>query len=147
MGRLLSDGIREDRALIFLMTACLLIFVGQWPRLVREAHFDATTPLDARMGGALMAWLFIVPLALYFFAALARLVARLLGGKGSWYSARLALFWALLAAAPFWLLYGLIAGFYDAGPALNVMGLVAFAVFLFIWLSSMVEAETGKMMP
>lgn len=144
MARLLAGGVREDRALIFLMLACLLIFIAQWPRLVRQAHFDPSTPLDARLGGALMAWLFIVPLAGYLLAAVARVVAKLLGGHGSWYSARLALFWSLLAAAPFWLIFGLASGFTGAGPVLNIIGLVAFLAFLIIWLSSMIQAETGK---
>lgn len=144
MARLLGGGVREDRALIFLMTACLLIFIAQWPRLARQAHFDPSTPLDARLGGALMAWLFIVPLAGYLLAALARIVAKLLGGQGSWYSSRLALFWSLLAAAPFWLIFGLASGFAATGIVKNLFGLVAFLAFLIIWLSSMIQAETGK---
>lgn len=144
MARLLGAGVREDRALIILMTACLLIFIGQWPSLVRQAHFDPSTPLDARMGGALMAWLFIVPLVAYGMAAIARILAKILGGQGSWYSARLALFWSLLAAAPFWLAFGLARGFTGSGTLINVLGLVAFLAFLIIWLMTMIQAETGK---
>ncbi len=144
MARLLGGGVREDRSLIFLMVACLLIFVGQWPRLVREAHFDPSTPLDARLGGALLAWMFIVPLVAYAIAAVARVLARVAGGTGSWYSSRLALFWSLLAAAPIWLVFGLVSGFWEEGAILGISGLVALAAFLIIWLSSMVEAESGR---
>ena len=35
MRRLLDAGERENRALAILMAGCLLIFVAQWPRLVR----------------------------------------------------------------------------------------------------------------
>lgn len=144
MRTLLDGAPREDRALIFLMTACLLIFIGQWPRVLRDSYVDPSTPLDARLGGALMAWMFIVPLVGYVLAALAHLAARMFGGQGSWYSARLALFWSLLAVAPAWLAYGLLAGYLGAGVILTVAGGVAFAAFLIIWLSSMVEAETKR---
>ncbi len=33
--------------------------------VAREAHLDDTVPLDALLGGALMGWMFIAPLALY----------------------------------------------------------------------------------
>ena len=108
--RKLAGGAREDRALATLFGACLLIFVAQWPGLSRAAHLEPEIPLDARLGGALMAWLFIAPLAAYVIAAVSHAVARLLGGRGSWFGARLALFWALLAASPLWLLNGLVAG-------------------------------------
>ncbi len=141
MRRLLAQGQREDRALVYLMLGCALIFVAQWPRLAREAHLNDAVPLDALLGGALMGWLFLAPLALYGLAALAHLVARLLGGCGGWYGARLALFWSLLASSPLWLLNGLVAGFIGPGSALTLTGLVALTVFGLFWLLSLVEAE------
>ncbi len=69
----LAAGLREDRALATVMGAGLLLFVAQWPRLAREAHLDPSVPLDARMGGALLALLFMLPLALYALAALSHL--------------------------------------------------------------------------
>jgi hypothetical protein len=134
---------REDRALVTLMLACGLIFVAQWPRLSREA-FLGEQELNALLAGALMGWLFIAPLALYALAALSHLVARLMGGQGSWYGARMALFWALLAAAPLWLLWGLVAGFIGPGPALDLTGIVAFGAFLLIWVFGLRAAEGGE---
>ena len=110
IGRLLDAGQREDRALVILMAFCVLMFIAQMPRLAREAHLNGTD-LNMLMGGALMAWVFIAPLVLYLLAAVSHLVARLVGAKGSWYGARLALFWALLASSPLVLLHGLVAGF------------------------------------
>jgi hypothetical protein len=110
------------------MGACLLVFVSQWPVLSRQAYLDPSVPLDARMGGALMAWLFIVPLAAYVMAAASHLLAKVGGGRGTWFGARLALFWALLAASPLWLLNGLVAGFIGPGPALNLVGVIAWGV-------------------
>ena len=38
---LLNQGRREDRAVAFVMIACFLIFVAQWPRLKRiDAGFE-----------------------------------------------------------------------------------------------------------
>ena len=140
----LARGAREDRALATLMGACFLIFVAQWPLLSRQAYLDPSVPLDARMGGALMGWLFIVPLAAYVIAAASHLLARLLGGRGTWFGARLALFWALLAASPLWLLNGRVAGFIGPGPALNLVGVFAVGAFLVFWGAGLWEAERGE---
>lgn len=142
----LDDGVREDRALAVLMGACLLIFVAQWPRLARDAYIDPSTPLDMRLGGAMLGWIFLAPLALYLIAAVTHLIAKLLGGQGSWFGARMALFWALLATAPFWLINGLVAGFVGPGLALTVTGVFALAAFLVVWLLATIEAESrGKL--
>lgn len=138
----LSRGPREDRALVFLMLACGLIFVAQWPRLAREAHLTEGLELNDLLAGAVMGLIFIAPLALYALAALSHLAARAMGGQGTWYSARLALFWALLAAAPLWLLWGLVAGFVGDGVALDIVGLIALGAFLVIWIAGLREAES-----
>lgn len=137
----LAAGEREDRALAVLMAASLLLFVAQWPSLSRAAFLDPTTPLEARLGGALMACLFILPLIAYGVALISRLVARLVGGKGSGFGARLALFWALLAIAPAMLLQGLTAGFVGPSPALYLVQGIVMAVFLWIWLSMLYQSE------
>ena len=138
--RLLGLGPREDRALAYVMGACILVFVAQLPRLAREAHLQ-DQDLNMLMGATLMAWVFIAPLLLYGLAALARGIGRLLGGQGSMYSARLALFWALLASTPLILLHGLVAGFIGPGLELQIVGLIWFLVFLWFWLSGSLTAE------
>lgn len=142
--RLLDNGQREDRALVYLLVACLLVFISTLPRLAREAHIDPSVPLEARIGGALLAWLCIAPLVLYVLAALSHVIAKLFGGRGSWFSARLALFWSLLAVAPVWLLYGLIAGFIGAGAAQNVVGMIVTACFAYLWGASLLEAQSAS---
>lgn len=142
MRRLLSHGTREDRALAMLMAGCVLAFLSQLPRLAREAHLSGEE-LNPMLGGALFAWLFIAPLMFYLIAALSHLVAKLFKGQGDWFGARLALFWAFLAASPLMLLNGLTAGFVGQGPALTLVGFVWFMAFLWIWLSSLKTAETG----
>jgi hypothetical protein len=143
MRRHLAAGAREDRALGFLVLACLLIFVAQWPRLARQAHLDDAVPLQALIGGALMAWLFIAPLAFYAIAAVSAAVARMMGGRGDWFASRLALFWSLLVISPLLLVNGLLAGFLGAGGASMMVGLVVLALFLYLWGAALVEAELG----
>lgn len=143
MRRQLANGHREDRALAYLALACFLIFVAQWPRLSRDAALDPSVPFDARIGGALLAWLFLAPLGLYAIAAASRVAARVLGGSGSWFSARLALFWSLLVVAPLWLLNGIIVGAGGAGMVASLAGSIALAAFVAVWLLSLYEAEKG----
>lgn len=141
--RQLAAGVGEPRALAYLMVACGLIFVAQWPRLAREAHLAPEVPLDARLGAALFAWLFVAPLLFYAMAALSHLVARLFGGHGTWFGARLALFWSLLVSVPLFLLYGLVAGFIGPGPALTTTGAALAAGFLFHWMLALAGAESA----
>lgn len=141
--RLLDMGMREDRALAILISACVVVFVAQWPRLAREAYLTGQE-LNPLLGGALLAWIFIAPLMLYALALLAHGLARLVGGRGSAYGARLALFWALLAASPLILLHGLVAGFIGPGPGLQGVGLIWCGVFLWFWLSGLREAEWSR---
>jgi len=143
MRKLLAMGRREDRALAILIAACFVIFVAQWPRISREAYLagEGGPPLEAVLSITFFAMLMIWPLAAYALAGLTHLVARVAGGRGSWYSARLALFWALLATSPAWLFHGLVAGFIGPGPAQTVAGVILLVAFLSIWGISLREAE------
>ncbi len=140
MRRLLEMGAREDRALAYLMGACALVFVAQLPRLSREAHLTGQD-LNMLMGATLMAWIFIAPLALYAIALLARGIGRILGGNGTAYGARLALFWALLASSPLILLHGLTAGFVGPGLELQIVGLAWLMFFGWFWIGGSIAQE------
>ncbi len=140
MRRLLSMGRREDRALAFLMVACVIVFVSQMPRLARIAHLTGQE-LDMLLSGALFGWVFLAPLMLYLLAALSHLVARLFGGRGDWFGARLALFWALLASTPLVLLHGLVAGMIGPGPGLRAVGLLWLVIFGWFWFACLRQAE------
>lgn len=143
VGRLLDMGVREDRALALLMAGCIVVFVAQWPRLAREAHL-AQEALNPRLGGALMGWIVIAPLIFYLLAFLSYLAVRLLRGRITGYGARLALFWAFLAASPLLLLHGLVAGFVGPGAGLSLIGAIWCGVFLWFWLSGVREAGWGR---
>ena len=140
----LAAGEREDRALAVLMAASLFLFVAQWPSLSRAAFLDPGTPLEARLGGALLACLFILPLLAYGFALISHLIARTFGGKGTGFGARLALFWAMLAITPATLLQGLTAGFVGQSPALYLVQSFVTIGFIWIWMSMLVEVEQGN---
>ena len=140
MRKLLAMGQREDRALIILMAACVIVFVAQMPRLAREAHISGQD-LNMLMGGALLGWLFLAPLVFYALAGLSHMIARLFGGQGDWYGARLALFWALLASTPLMLLHGLVAGFIGQGLQLQVVGLIWLMLFVWFWMAGLYQAE------
>ena len=136
--RLLSMGAREDRLLVFLLSGCVLAFVAQMPKLAREAHLTGQE-LNMLLGGALLGIVFIAPLLFYALALIAHWLARALGGVGEAHQARLALFWAFLAASPLMLLHGLVAGFIGAGTALDSVGLLWCVVFFWFFASGMVQ--------
>ena len=119
----------EPLALVYLVLACALVFIGQWPRLAREAHL-AGGDVQPLIGGALLGWLFVMPLVLYLLAGAVHLGSRLLRRPVTGFTARMAIFWGLLAAVPAWLLDGLTAGFVGAGPARSLVGVVALGAFL-----------------
>ncbi|MEX1236355.1 MAG: YIP1 family protein [Roseovarius sp.] len=143
MRRLLDMGQREDRALAILMAGCIVMFIAQWPRLAREAYLTEQE-LNPLLGGALLAWAFIAPLILYVIALISHWIARLFGGRGTGFGARMALFWALLATSPLVLLHGLVAGFIGPGPGLTAVGLIWFTAFAAFWGLGLKEAEWGR---
>jgi hypothetical protein len=141
--RLLDLGPREDRALAYLMGACMLIFVAQLPRLAREAHLTGQE-LDILMGASLLAWVFIAPLLFYAIAFIARGIGRVFGGRGSAYGARIALFWALFASSPLMLLYGLVAGFIGPGIEQDIVGVIWLGVFFWFWIGGAIAQERAS---
>ena len=130
----------EGRALVTVFLACFLIFIAQWPRLSRDAYLTGQE-LQPMLAGALLGWIFIAPLALYGLAGLTHFVARRMGGQGTYTEARMALFWALLAASPLWLIWGLVAGFMGPGPVLDAVGIVALLAFLGVWAAALYSVE------
>lgn len=138
MRELLAHGQREDRAIAYVMAACFLIYMAQWPRLKRAEQFelygtDGASDFQMNAGIAFFAMIIVWPLALYGIAAVTHLVARIFRAKGTHYTARLALFWALLATTPVPLLHGLTVGLIGAGPEANLVGAVWFIVFSWVW--------------
>lgn len=122
----------EGAALITLVIACGLIFVAQWPRMARQS-FDTGEDVQMLIGAAMLAWMFIAPLIFYTIAALLGFALRLVSKHVTGYATRVATFWALLAASPLWLFWGLTAGLVGPSPALQVTGAIAFGALVVFW--------------
>lgn len=123
-----------DRALIvILMSAMLMFLVAQAPVHARAAYLDPSVPLQARLSGALLAVMFIMPLLAYGLAALVAAISRVTPRPVTGAQSRLALFWALLAVSPAMLLAGLVAGMIGPGIALSMTRMLAGIGFLVIW--------------
>lgn len=119
--------------LVLLLLAMLIYLVAQAPVHARAAELDPSIPLDARIGGAVLAVMFMMPVLAYGVAALVSALSRLTSRPVSPENSRLALFWALLAVSPAMLLSGLTGGMIGQGPALALTQAIAGFGFLFIW--------------
>ena len=137
--RRMSGAPREDRALAVLMGACVLIFIAQWPRLSREAFLDDTVAVDGLMAGALFGWIIVAPLFFYILALLMHWGLVVFRRASTGYMSRIALFWALLAASPMWLLSGLMNGFLGETQASSMVAILALGSFLVFWGSGVIE--------
>ncbi|OUD10913.1 hypothetical protein BVC71_05460 [Marivivens niveibacter] len=142
MDRLLRMGQREDRALAFLMGGCFLNFLATWPYAVRVEELTGTSAKE-QITGSLFLWIFIAPLFFYGLSAVIHLVAKVLGGKGTFYTARLSLFWTLLATTPAALLYGLLRGFNGDDTGTMIVGALWTIAFFVIGSLTLIEAEKG----
>lgn len=131
---------REELALIYLMIGCGLVFIGQWPKLQRDAYLSGTD-LQPLIGASLFAWIFAAPVLFYIVAWLVHLAARALRRPVGGFGARMALFWALVAASPLWLLNGLTAGMIGPGPALTIVGALAAGAFVWFWIAGLRAAR------
>jgi hypothetical protein len=140
--RHLARGQSEPFAFTLLLVFLILTFVGQWPAAARDAFFANEPSAAPRILARALAVLATIPLW-YALAALGRIVARAFGGQGSWYGARIALFWALATVSPLMLLQGLVAGMIGPGPALWLVSSLTGVAFLWLWLTMLHEAERG----
>ena len=134
---------REGGLLAMVLTACGLIFVAQMPRLARKSSLDPTVGLDARLAGAFFAWMGAMPLVLSAIALRVHIVLRLVRWPATGYACRAALFWALLASTPAWLLSGLAAGLAPGLPfeAVSLVAFVLFCAFLWAGMLAMKQAQ------
>lgn len=132
---------REDRLFVLLIAGCVMVFVILAPREARLAHLDDTVPLAARLYWSAFFWILIMPFVLYFFAAFSRIVMLPFLKELSWYGARLALFWALLASVPVGMLFGLVAGMIGPGPQQSIVGLLWLGSFLWFWVAGLFAAN------
>ena len=89
------------------------------------------------MSYAFMGWLMIWPLGMYAVAGLVVLVMRGFGSSITGYGGRLALFWALLAASPVLLFFGLLRGLNGDVIATQLAGALWFVAFVLFWVQGL----------
>jgi uncharacterized membrane protein len=129
----------EERLLAFAMLAALVTFLGNLPNLLT---MPTDAPRNALIGASLVMTLILGPIMLYCVAGLSHFVAGFFRGKGSYRSARHALFWAVIVAAPILLGYALIRIILDPLPAGSWAILPAIQLFtLWLWASFLAEVE------
>ena len=141
--RHLNRGQSEPFAFTLLLAFLIVAFIAQWPEVARATAPTPEVPMAPHLLGRAMALLATIPLW-YGLAALGHLGARALQGHGSWYGARVALFWALDTVTPLVLLAGLVAGLIGPGRQLTAVGLATFAAFIGFWLLNLRESERGQ---
>jgi len=146
MRRQIASTPGEERLLAYLVTALLIIFVGRVPELLDLSAARATdeAPAIATVSAFLIGWFFFAPLMFYGLAALSHVVARGFSGQGSFFHARLALFWALLVVSPLALLSTIITTALPVEWLAQVLWLVKLLFFAFVWASCLSEAEGYK---
>ncbi len=147
---LLDQGPREDRLIFVVMVGCFLMFVAQLPMLARIAwqsqELAAANPdyevreLQMLIGSAFFGWLMVMPLVLYLLAGLVFLVLRLFRRPINGHGARLALFWAVLATAPVFLLLGLLTGLNGPGPGATLVAVIWGLALVVFWVQGLREA-------
>lgn len=143
MARHLAGERHEARALAYLLAALALMLVAQVPELRRAAQAGTEAPFGPSLLARALALGVMLPV-FYLVAALAHGVARLLGGQGDGFGARLALFWALLAVAPAILAQGALVAITGPGPVASLCAVAVFALFLWFWFAGLAEAEFGE---
>ncbi|MSU89959.1 YIP1 family protein [Rhodobacteraceae bacterium 2CG4] len=146
--RRLAQRPSEAGLLAHAYLAAGLAFVAGLPQAVADARaLDQPDALAGVLAGRLFAALFLFPLLLYALAAAQRLVARGFGGRGSFYSARVTLFWTVIVALPLVLAEGLVSALVPALPPRGgaLLGAAASALaglgFVWIWATMTAEAE------
>lgn len=134
---LARQGVSEAGLIAILIGALSIFLLAQLPGHARAATIRPDIPFEARLGGALLAVMFLMPLLAYAFAGLVAFAMRLLGRPISGQSSRLALFWALLAVSPAMLLAGLVTGLVGPSAGLTAVNALAGIGFLAIWLAGL----------
>ena len=134
VGRLLSAGPREDRSLIILIAASVLMFVARTPDLARRRGNEPGRAVAGANGDHLFVMLFMIPVLGLRPGDDQPCCDEVLGAAGVGVGARVVLFWAMLAVVPGLLLHGLLSGIVGGETAgTRMLGLLVFAAFLWFW--------------
>ena len=132
----------EATSLGYLMGACFLTYVAQWPYLARQAHLEEFN-LQTSLAASLLAWLLIAPLLLYALAIVLYFFHKFFKGSKSSAQIRVGLFWSFLAATPIMMLLGLVKGFLGDGTAESIVGFFWFVALSYFIFCAVLRAKVG----
>lgn len=148
MAQQVAEGLSEPRALFHLMLSSGLLFVASLPAAVESARRLAVEdPLSGTVAAHIFGYFFVAPLLAYGVAAVAHMSVRAFGARGQFLCARSALFWSVLVAAPVALAVAALEALVlslAGGMALplgHALGYLGFAFWVWIFASSLAEAE------
>ncbi len=143
MQRRLDERPGEERLLIFLIVAILLFFVARIPNLLASASAQDSEEISSTgiIVTNLVASFFFAPLLFYAVASISRIVSKIFSGNGNGYSARLALFWALLVVSPFALLSTILQSLFPVLWLATALPVGMFLLFAFVWGACLSVAE------
>lgn len=145
----LSEAPRDAELLMLALLVALGGFIAGLPTAFRQAAaLGEDGALTGVLVGRLFAAVFVVPLFLLLLAGLAHLIAKIFGGRGSHYKARVALIWALVVALPLGLANGALGpvaiGAFPGPAGQAIAGILSTAAtlgFLWIWAQFLCVAE------
>ncbi|WP_112322623.1 YIP1 family protein [Oceanibium sediminis] len=145
----LEQAPRDSELVMLALLVALASFVASLPAAIRQAQgLEEPDALVAVLSARLFGAVFLLPLFLLALAGVSHLVARLFGGTGTHYTARVALIWALVVALPLGLgsaAIGAIVLGISLGPAAQgiagILSTCASLGFAWIWATFLTEAE------
>ncbi|WP_316013128.1 hypothetical protein [Roseobacter sp. HKCCA0434] len=151
MARLIAAGDVGGRAASYLMVAGVLYGIANLANAqlvgdLAEGGQPAGALIAARVFQVALGALGVIVAGIVV-GPLSHLVARLFGGKAGWRGGSLALFWAMLASAPFALLSALLLGLAVIlggrvlGEASFLVGMAGQLMLIHVWSGSLAEAE------
>lgn len=131
----LGAGYGEERLLAYVALACLLAFVAGIPAALRTGAFvEDGQLLPGIIAGRFVAMVLFGPLFLYGFAALTHVIAVFtFGGRGDYFSARVAFFWSLILGVPLLLIQAIALQAIELSGAESYRQLVTTPIAL-IWM-------------
>jgi len=139
LARKLADIPGEPQLLAYVVFATILSFLARLPGVI-DGNITGQ-PLEALVGANFVASIIFAPLFFYALAGLTRLASKVFGGKGSWQSARLALFWPLIALQPLLIMAQFLETLMLPALALVLGSLASGLFFLWLWYTGMQLSE------
>lgn len=106
--RLIEESPSEHRLLFYVLMSDIIFFLSWSLKTVVSPVSGVKEQVPLEIGFWLIAALMLRTIAMYAFSSVISIVARAVGGKGTWKETRTGVFWGALVAAPFGFLMALL---------------------------------------